>query len=73
MRFSVILEPEETGGYSVSCPTLPGCFSWGETKEKALANIREAIECHLESLRKDGLPVPSTSVEPIIADVDVAV
>jgi predicted RNase H-like HicB family nuclease len=44
IRFNrqVIIEPDETGGYSVSCPSLPGCHSQGETIDEALANIREA-------------------------------
>lgn len=73
IKFPVIIEPEEAGGYSVYCPTLPGCFSMGQTKEEALSNIKEAIECHIESLRKDGLPIPQTPVEPIIAEVEVSV
>ena len=30
-------------GYTVSCPTLPGCISEGETYEEALENIQIAI------------------------------
>ncbi|MCK4224765.1 MAG: type II toxin-antitoxin system HicB family antitoxin [candidate division Zixibacteria bacterium] len=47
MKFKVILEPEEDGGYSVHCPALKGCHSQGETMEEALANIKEAIEGYL--------------------------
>ena len=35
-------------GWSVSCLDLPGCHSQGETREEALANIREAIDLWLE-------------------------
>lgn len=58
-RFTVILERESEGGFSVYVPSLPGCASQGETEQEALANIREAIECYLLSLRDDGLPIPS--------------
>lgn len=37
-------------------PALPGCVSQGRTKEKALANIREAIELALETRRERGIP-----------------
>lgn len=47
MKFKVILEPEEEGGYSVHCPVLKGCHSQGETEEEALENIKEAIEGYL--------------------------
>jgi len=46
--FKVILEPDETGGYVISCPSLPGCYSQGNTMEKALENIKEAIALCLE-------------------------
>ncbi len=60
----VIIEPDETGGYVVSCPSLPGCHSQGETIDEALANIREAIDLYSEVLIEDGLPVPEdTSVD----------
>jgi antitoxin HicB len=42
-EYEVVLTPEERGGYSVSVPSLPGCVCQGETREEALAMIREAI------------------------------
>jgi predicted RNase H-like HicB family nuclease len=47
-KYNVIFQQEEDGGYSVSVPSLPGCFSQGDTFEKALKNIKEAIELYLE-------------------------
>ena len=46
MELDVILEKEEEGGYSVYIPSLPGCVSQGETKEEAIANIKEAAELY---------------------------
>lgn len=57
-EFEVVLQPEEGGGYSVTVPRLPGCTSQGETREEALAMIKEAIEGYLESLEDHGDPVP---------------
>ena len=48
MRFKVVLEPSEEGGFTVHVPALPGCISEGETAKEALANIQEAIELYLE-------------------------
>jgi antitoxin HicB len=68
--FRVILEPNETGGYTVTVPMLPGCISEGDTKEEALANIKEAIELYIESLEADGEPVPSEdTVEEAVVEV----
>jgi predicted RNase H-like HicB family nuclease len=71
MVFKVILEEEEEGGYSVHCPELPGCHSQGETVEEALANVREAIECYLESLKKDNLTLHKKQV--VVEEIEVAV
>ena len=56
MVLKVVLEPSEEGGYSVRVPGLPGCLSEGDTREEALANIREAIELYLEPV-EDDLPL----------------
>lgn len=48
MKLTIILEPQEEGGYTVYVPSLPGCISQGETKEEAIKNIKEAIELYLE-------------------------
>jgi len=58
MKYRVVLEPQEEGGYTVYVPSLPGCASQGETNEEALANIKEAIEVYLESLRERRIPLP---------------
>ncbi len=53
MKFRVILEPSEEGGYTVIVPSLPGCVSEGNTREEALKNIREAIGLYLEPVDDD--------------------
>ena len=47
-RFTIILEQENDGGYSVYCPALPGCVSQGDDLISAMENIREAIGLVLE-------------------------
>lgn len=59
--FKVILEPDETGGYVVSCPSLPGCYSQGETVEEAMKNIEEAILLCLEDMEAEGEKIPDPS------------
>ena len=53
MKLKVILEPSDEGGYTALVPALPGCISEGETREKALANIKEAIRLYLEPVDDD--------------------
>ena len=52
MKFHVILEPAEEGGYNVNVPALDGCYTQGETEEDALKNAEEAIICYLEGIQK---------------------
>jgi predicted RNase H-like HicB family nuclease len=58
MRFKVVLEPQEEGGYTVYVPSLPGCVSQGETIQEAMTNIKEAIELYLESFKDRKLSLP---------------
>ena len=64
MRFAVIIEKGETS-FGPYVPDLPGCIAAAETKEEVQRLIHEAIEFHVEGLRKDGLPIPepSSSIE----------
>ena len=49
MKLTIVLEPQEEGGFTAYVPSLPGCISQGENKEEAIKNIREAIELYLEA------------------------
>jgi len=48
MNLGIILEPSDEGGFTAIVPALPGCISEGDTRDEALANIREAILLYLE-------------------------
>lgn len=69
--FKVILEPDETGGYVVSCPSLPGCYTQGDTIEEALENIKEAILLCLEDMESQGEEVPDPS-RSLVASVVIS-
>lgn len=53
MNLQVVLRKSEEGGYTAFVPALPGCLSEGDTRDEALANIREAIELYLEPIDDD--------------------
>jgi len=63
-RYTVLFEPAEEGGYTVTCPALPGLVTEGDTLEQARAMAVEAIQGYLESLAKDGLPFPPEDPQP---------
>ena len=58
MRFPIVIHKDETSGYGVTVPDLPGCFSAGDTLDEAIESVHEAITCHLEGLLMDGQPIP---------------
>ena len=59
--FKVIIEPDESGGFVISCPSLQGCYSQGDTIDEALSNIKEAILLCLEDLEATGETLPDPS------------
>jgi predicted RNase H-like HicB family nuclease len=71
MEYTVVLEPQEEGGYFVQCVELPGAISQGDSKEEALTNIKEAIELVLEVQREE-LHKKTTTFHSEIIKVDVA-
>jgi predicted RNase H-like HicB family nuclease len=56
--YTIVVEPEETGGYAVFVPALPGCFTRGDTLEECRENAAEAIAVHIAGLEADGEEVP---------------
>jgi len=58
MMRKVILTPAEEGGYIVEVPSLPGCYSQGDTYDEAIENIKDAIEGFIESMKKHGEAIP---------------
>jgi predicted RNase H-like HicB family nuclease len=70
MQYTVIVHNAEEGGYWVEVPSLPGCFSQGETIDGAMNNVREAIELHIQGLKDDGQEIPKEE-DLVIGRVDV--
>ncbi len=46
-RFAVVVEKDKEG-YFAYCPELQGCYTQGETFEKVVENIKDAIKLHVE-------------------------
>lgn len=72
MVYKVILEPQEEGGYTVFVPTLPDVVSGGDTKEEALACIKDAIEGYLKTLEDMGWKPPKIEEETVEVKVSAA-
>lgn len=73
MNYTIVITPDETGGYVVTCPALPGLVTEGDTIDEAREMARDAITGYLESLRLDGEPIPvDTSVITETISVEAA-
>lgn len=73
--YTVLFEPAEEGGYVAFCPALPGLVTEGDTYEEARERVMEAIEGYLESLIKDGEPIPRDKkivLEPVKEKISIA-
>jgi predicted RNase H-like HicB family nuclease len=71
MKYTVVLEPQKEGGFTVQCVEIPGAISQGENKDEALANIKEAIELVLE-VQLSELQKKTHAVRLEITKVEVA-
>jgi len=69
--FSVVLEPQEEGGFTVLVPALPEVVTEGDTEQEALANAEEAIRAIVSYRRDHGIAIPSDA-PPEIRRVTVA-
>jgi predicted RNase H-like HicB family nuclease len=63
---------EEDGRWSAGVPSLPGCATWGHTKEEALRNLHDAVEAYIRDVHRAGREIPKhapTQVrdEPLVA------
>ncbi|WP_241716930.1 type II toxin-antitoxin system HicB family antitoxin [Sulfoacidibacillus ferrooxidans] len=69
MKFTVIFEKEEEG-YSVSVPSLPGCFTQGDTLDEATRMAKDAIQGHIESLLQLGRTIPTDQPAVLVNATD---
>jgi predicted RNase H-like HicB family nuclease len=73
ITYAVIIERAEDGGYGAWSPDLPGCVALGDTEAETLAEMKEAIQFHLEGMLEDGLPIPHpTTVAATVVTTDAA-
>ena len=66
MKFRTIIEQDEDDVFIATCPALPGCVSQGKTRAEARANIADAINGYIESLRKHKEPIPPPITEEVV-------
>lgn len=68
MSYTIVIE-RTSNNYAAYVPDLPGCVATASTREGLLAEIRNAIEIHIEGMREDGEPVPLPQATADVVDV----
>ena len=69
-EYIIIVEKAERN-YSAYCPDLPGCIATGSTSEETIKKMKEAIEFHLEGLKKENIPIPESSTKAVSIEITV--
>jgi len=59
--YKIHLHKEEEGGFTVTVPALPGCITYGENLDDAIAMAKEAVELYIEELKEKGEDIPDDS------------
>lgn len=59
--YKIHLHKETEGGFTVSVPILPGCITYGDNLDEAIAMAKEAVELYIEELQERGEPIPDDS------------
>jgi len=67
--FKVELSQDEDGRWNAVVPVLPACYTWGNTREEALAHIQDAVRCSVEDIIAHGEPLPAATA---VVDAPVA-
>ena len=71
MKYLVVVEEGENG-FGAYVPDLPGCVAAAESREEVVTLIQEAIEFHIEGLKKSGDPVPKPISRSELVEVHAA-
>ena len=71
--FRIELVEEEDGRWSVGVPMLPGCATWGYTKEEALRNIHDAVDAYVRDIQNAGEEIPHDAAIQILDEPVVAI
>src|SRR5437016_11391949 len=64
--YTFVFNPEPEGGYTVTCPALPGLVTYGETLEEARRMARDAMEGLIEVMLEKGEAIPESDAPEAI-------
>lgn len=71
LKYTVVFEPADEGGFVASVPALPGCVTQGETYEEAVKMVKDAISGYLAVLNVNKQEIPTENEESVVTKVTV--
>lgn len=71
LKYTVVFEPAEEGGYVVHVPALPGCVTEGDSLEEATEMVKDAISGYIASLKKHNEIIPEEKKPSFVSFIDV--
>ena len=57
-KLPLVFEPAEEGGWTITCPVLPGLITEADTLEEINENVQDALEALVEGYQEIGQPLP---------------
>ncbi|HEY7033756.1 MAG TPA: type II toxin-antitoxin system HicB family antitoxin [Thermomicrobiales bacterium] len=70
-RYTILLTPEEDGGFTATSPFFPGLVTFGETRDEAIAMALDAAKGLLLVKLEYGDPIPIEVDAPELATIEV--
>ena len=70
VKYLVIIEKADSN-FSAYSPDLPGCVATGITIKETLSRMRDAIQFHIEGLKKEGLAIPEPSAKIKYVEISI--
>jgi antitoxin HicB len=67
--YTFVFDPEPEGGFTVTCPALPGLVTYGEPLEQARAMAQDAVDGLIEVMLEGGETIPESDPEHNTASV----
>jgi len=72
ISYSILLEPQAEGGFTVTVPALPEVITEGANEAEALEMAKEAISLALAYRKDKKLEIPN-DLEPELHKIDIAI
>lgn len=71
LHYPITITKDETGMYSVLCPSVPECITQGETEEECVTMALDALMTLASAIGEFGWVFPPSNGEPADAVVDI--